>query len=284
MPNKLKFKSVVAITPCELKGHAPEPGNGVAANPAEVQTIKISCIRLDERLQNRTAIDQEIVADWASLMRAGADFPLITVWWDGENYWLSDGFHRIAAAARAGRTEIRAEVRQGSFADAQWDSYGVNAAHGIRRTRSESEAVIRRALQHPNALKLTDVLISTHLHIPRATIQYWRKKLSCQSWQDAGVRTVTRNGTTYDLAVANLGKRGTRAKPRRNLREELADIRKQASEPARELLNDVEKWALGLASPTRFLEVLENFLRRKGVLPQNNGSQQPQPAKLEAVH
>jgi hypothetical protein len=38
---------------------------------------------------------------------------------DGDNYWLADGFHRIAAAERLGHRDIRAMIRLGSLSDAQ---------------------------------------------------------------------------------------------------------------------------------------------------------------------
>ena len=178
------------------------------------------------------------------------------------------------------------EIRDGPFAEAQWDSYSANAVHGIRRTLAETESVIRLAIQHPNAGKLTDVLISKHLHVPRATVQYWRKKISCQTWQDIKVRTVTRGTTTYELTTTNLGKKNgeRRVKPRRDLQTEIAEMRKQASTPAKSLLNTIEKWTLGLVPPSRCLEVIENFLKWNGIHAELNNPQSPDGTNMGAIH
>jgi hypothetical protein len=63
-----------------------------------VQAIPIELIRTDGGTQIRdcktmqTKIDEYVLA-----MNEGADFPPLTVFWDGEHYWLADGFHRLGA-------------------------------------------------------------------------------------------------------------------------------------------------------------------------------------------
>ena len=59
-------------------------------------------------------------------MRDGAKFPPVTVF-DGENNWLSDGFHRFYA----GLEEIEADVRQGTLRDAKLFSMSANAVHEL---------------------------------------------------------------------------------------------------------------------------------------------------------
>ena len=39
----------------------------------------------------------------------------MTVFYDGTDNWLSDGFHRLYAARNAGFDEIDADVRQGTL-------------------------------------------------------------------------------------------------------------------------------------------------------------------------
>jgi ParB-like chromosome segregation protein Spo0J len=45
-------------------------------------------------------------------MAAGGVFPPIVVFFDGAEYWLGDGFHRIIAAVALGLVEIAADVRE----------------------------------------------------------------------------------------------------------------------------------------------------------------------------
>src|SRR3990172_2809657 len=91
-------------------------------------------IRLDGGTQPRAKIDQAVCDDYGERMKAGEKFPPVDVFFDGENYWLADGFHRIQAYVMAVPGEaIECNVFQGTLADAQWHSYSVNKAHGIRR-------------------------------------------------------------------------------------------------------------------------------------------------------
>jgi len=75
------------------------------------------------------------------------DFPPISVMYDGEEYWLYDGFHRLRAAEKVGRSEIEADVEQGTKEDAQWASLAANKQHGLRRSQADKERAITRALK-----------------------------------------------------------------------------------------------------------------------------------------
>ena len=87
-------------------------------------------------------LDLGIVAEYAELMKAGSQFPPITVFHDGGNYWLADGYHRLEAADEARLEEIHAVVREGSRRDATLFACGANRDHGLRRTRAD----VRRAI------------------------------------------------------------------------------------------------------------------------------------------
>ena len=58
-------------------------------------------IRLDGGTQPRAKIDQAVCDEYAERMKAGEKFPPIDVFFDGEDYWLADGFHRISAYVMA---------------------------------------------------------------------------------------------------------------------------------------------------------------------------------------
>jgi uncharacterized protein (DUF1015 family) len=77
------------------------------------------------------SIDESVIEEYAEAMGNKAKFPAIIVFFDKIDHWLAHGFHRVAAAEKAGLTRIEAEIRPGSLADAQWYSFGVNVRHEV---------------------------------------------------------------------------------------------------------------------------------------------------------
>ena len=237
----------------------------VTATPLGVtRPIPVGRVRTDGKTQHRAAIKRELVQEYAELMRHGTSFPPVKVWWDGDYYWLADGFHRFAAAQALEMREICAEIHEGSVAEAQWDSYAANGSHGLRRTGAEKVAVFRAALSHPNAKDLSNLELARHLHLPETTVRRWRKNLSPPNGEDS-FRVVKRNGKLYRLAVAKIGcgRAPSRLKRRDEIRSELAAMKEQASPEVRRLLNIVGNWALGSAGPAESVAAMERVVTRQ---------------------
>jgi hypothetical protein len=102
--------------------------------------ISLSLVRFDADCQSRVSLDEETVTEYAYRMQEGATFPPITVFFDGSEYWLADGFHRYAAHKGVARergdeatAEVPAEIRQGTRLDAVRHALSANAVHGKRR-------------------------------------------------------------------------------------------------------------------------------------------------------
>ena len=189
--------SAASVASPRLNGHG-----AIDAGDDESSALEISTIRRDGATQHRRSLDEQLVALYVERMSEGSDFPPITVWREVSSYWLSDGFHRLAAAERVGLTHFRAEIRNGTLADAQWHSYGANSANGRPRSCEELQTVILCALEHPRAAALSNVEMARHLNIPEATLRRWRKRLSSPRGED-GVRTVRRGAQTYSINTGN---------------------------------------------------------------------------------
>jgi len=102
--------------------------------------LLLAQVRFDADCQSRVSLDEETVAEYAFRMQEGATFPPITVFFDGSDYWLADGFHRYAASKGLARergdeasAEVPAEIRQGTRLDAVRHALSANAHHGKRR-------------------------------------------------------------------------------------------------------------------------------------------------------
>jgi ParB-like chromosome segregation protein Spo0J len=79
-------------------------------------------------------------------MREGMKFPPIVVFFDGKEHWLADGFHRLAAAKKAGFKEIAARVINGSVREAVLFAVGANKRHGLRRNNEDKRRCVLKLL------------------------------------------------------------------------------------------------------------------------------------------
>jgi hypothetical protein len=109
--------------------------------------LALDDLKLGAGTQPRAKIDESAVADYAEAMRDGAAFPPVVVFFDGEIYYLADGFHRVDAAYKLGLDAIEAEVKQGTHRDAIYYSLGANADHGLRRTAEDKRRAVMRMLE-----------------------------------------------------------------------------------------------------------------------------------------
>ena len=141
------------------------------------EPIAISKIVRDGATQSRAALNEEAIEEYAAAMRDGAQFPPIFCVYDGERYFLYDGFHRVEAANRAGLKKIDANVLPGTLADAQWSSYAMNANHGLRRTNEDKRRAIIAALKHPNGAGKSDREIGRHVGVDHKTVANLRQQL-----------------------------------------------------------------------------------------------------------
>jgi hypothetical protein len=174
-----------------------------------VHTIPIKQLRRDGGTQPRALLDTSVIADYTEAVLAGGTFPPVTVIFDGTTHWLADGFHRVAAAEAAGRTEIAADVRQGTHRDAVLISVGANAEHGLRRTNADKRRAVTTLLSDPEWSRWSDREIARKAGVGHVFVNSMRKELSVHREQIAtpDTRLVERGGTTYEMDVTGIGER-----------------------------------------------------------------------------
>ncbi len=159
--------------------------------------LPVEQIRLDGGTQSRAQINMAVVAEYAEEMQAGAQFPRPTVFHDGQNYWLVDGFHRLYAHKQAfPEYPMWVEIQDGTQQEAIWESLKQNLSHGLRRTNADKRKAVETAL-----IKFTDKSnrdIARQCGVAEASVRNIRAELE-SSAQIAQIedRTVTRGGTTY---------------------------------------------------------------------------------------
>ena len=112
-----------------------------------MKALNLSAIIIDKGTQSRAAISEDTVIDYAEAMQAGDTFPPITVFFDGVEYYLADGFHRLHAAKRLHKASIQADVRTGTLRDAILYSLGANRDHGLRRSNADKRKCVQTLLE-----------------------------------------------------------------------------------------------------------------------------------------
>lgn len=174
-------------------------------------SLPLDRIRTDGGTQPRLGIDYDVAYGYGDLMAEGVKFPPVTVFYDGENYWLADGFHRYHAAFAQEMTEIAADVIQGTIEDAQWFSFGANKAHGLMRSNDDKQRAVKAALQHPKCVGLSNVQIARHVGVDEKTVRSWREKLNLTSEVPKSNLRTGSDGRTIN--VANIGKKQAEPPP-----------------------------------------------------------------------
>ncbi len=170
----------------------------------KLMDLQIDLIRMDGGTQPRAAINVATVQEYVERMREGDQFPPVTVYHDGKEYWLSDGFHRVHAARKGGFKTLQAEVWDGTRDDAFWMSLAANKTHGLPRTNADKARVVKVALEARP--RLSDKQIADHCGVSDKTVAKYRAELEATSEIPKSSRRTGKDGRTTD--TAKIGKSG----------------------------------------------------------------------------
>jgi hypothetical protein len=184
------------------RGRGPEHGD--RGN----QVIEVSKIRIDGGTQSRAAINEQTVAEYAEAMEDPATvFPPLVVYYDGRDYWLADGFHRLAAWQRIGRVEVPAEVRQGDRRRAILHSCAANAAHGLRRTNDDKRRAVMTLLEDAEWSQWSNREIARRCGVHYNFVGKLRADVTITPSDSEAPRTyTTKHGTEAQMDTSRIGK------------------------------------------------------------------------------
>jgi ParB-like chromosome segregation protein Spo0J len=169
-----------------------------------MKKINILNIRIDGGTQPRQEINYDVVKDYAELMRDGVTFPPVTVYFDGAEYWLADGFHRYHATKANATATIEAEVVTGSVDDAEEYSFTANGGRGNDLTKEDKKAIIRRMLLKERYAGWSQERIAKHVHVSAMFVS--RVKASMEIKDEPKTKKFIKDGVEKEMNVSNIGK------------------------------------------------------------------------------
>ncbi len=168
-------------------------------------SIEISRIRRDIACQPREALASETVEEYAAAMKAGAVFPPVTLFNDGNIYWLADGYHRVAGAETAGLDKISAEIKEGDRREAILHSLSANAAHGLRRTYNDKRRAVERMLRDDEWSKWSNRRLAEHCGVSDPFVLAMRKEIVPAGANNEHLTRKGKDGKSYPAARVSRG-------------------------------------------------------------------------------
>ena len=180
--------------------------------------IQLSKIRIDGGTQPRAEIDQATVAEYAEAYKSCANLPPITLFYDGAEYWLADGFHRYHGARMAGLNAVYEEITPGTRRDAILFSLSANSKHGLKRSNADKRKAVKTLLDDPEWSTWSNEKIAATCAVSPHTVADVKKSHSANAELESknphsanaeleSVAYTTKHGTTATMRTANIGKR-----------------------------------------------------------------------------
>ncbi|MES1024904.1 ParB N-terminal domain-containing protein [Gloeocapsa sp. BRSZ] len=172
-------------------------------------------IRRDGGTQPRAAIDLKHVKLLEEQIEDGKELEPIVVFYDGEAYWLGDGFHRYAAHNNQGIEAIACVIYQGTCREAVLYSVGANADHkpALPRSREDKRRAVITLLQDPEWGKWSDRVLARCCKVDHKTVGKIRSSLTGEFPSDTERIYKTKHGTTAAMNTANINKKNTAQAP-----------------------------------------------------------------------
>ena len=148
----------------------PEKSGQVACR----EQVPIAKLVTDAGTQVRQELNDATISEYAEALEEGARFPPVVIFRAKGADLLADGFHRIEAYRRAGRSEIEADVYQGGREEALWFALGANRAHGQRLSGDDKRRAIEiayKAWPDVSQVRIATQVGCTHQYVSKVRQQ-----------------------------------------------------------------------------------------------------------------
>lgn len=170
--------------------------------------LPLAEIRRDGGTQPRVAIDLKHIKLLEAQIEDGQELEAVTVFYDGEFYWLADGFHRCAAYQNQDEEDIACIIHTGSVRDAILYSVGTNADHrpALPRSNQDKRRAVRILLEDDEWTKWSDREIAQRCRVGNKFVGDVRRSL-CPEHSEKKRIYKTKHGTLAKMETGNIGKK-----------------------------------------------------------------------------
>ena len=177
----------------------------------QLEYLTLDEIRRDGGTQPRAAIKLHHVKLLEEQLEDGQQLEPVIVFYDGESYWLTDGYHRWHAHRNREEEVIACVIHTGSRRDAVLYSVGANADHkpALPRSREDKRRAIMTLLTDPEWKEWSDREIARRCCVSHDFVNRMRSSI-CHSMTDTKLnkeRKAQRGGKTYTVNTTNIGKK-----------------------------------------------------------------------------
>ncbi len=160
----------------------------------QVQLVGTRNIRIEADIQSRAGMSPPYIHEFSDAILRGATFPPIDVFWDGNTYWLADGFHRIEAHRKAGVLDIRCTIHYGTRSDAIIHSAGANQKFSIPRSGADKRRAVFMLCADPDWFNRTAEIIGRHVGVGPMYAKKYRREFCLERGIDEPQRVLDELG------------------------------------------------------------------------------------------
>src|SRR5215471_16531693 len=145
-------------------------------NHPQCRALPLDAITLDEQLFSRAdGLRQDVIDEYREGLQRGDTFPAVTVFFDGTQYYLVDGFYRYYAYRLEQIEMIEVAIHEGTLREALLYSAGINQKHGVRRTNADKWKAIKILLEDEEWSQWSDNAIAKHCGVDHKTVAKYRE-------------------------------------------------------------------------------------------------------------
>ncbi|MGL4855254.1 MAG: hypothetical protein ACRC37_08405, partial [Lentisphaeria bacterium] len=173
----------------------------------------------------RVKLDQVAIDEYVELLERalesenGYHWPFkdpVEVYNDGENFYLVDGYHRVAAVEQvAGKSgefsqllvKIPVKIQNGSYREAILAACKANCTHGVRRTQADKRRSVMMLLNDSEWSLWSDRQIARECNVSNRFVSNVRKELEEQGVIEERDQVIYRQGGTTTKMVVKSQKR-----------------------------------------------------------------------------